>query len=146
LQQIKQTIAELPTLKRSQLLDLWQSQFGRPAAAGIRRELLIPVLAYRIQERAYGGLKKETLTRLRVLVASHDHNRSRSGSRIKLGTRFVRQWRGVSHEVTVVEDGFHYKGATHKSLSEIARQITGTHWSGPLFFGLKKRASQKGGK
>jgi hypothetical protein len=77
------------------------------------------------------------------LAEGFERNRDRaaktvsSSARIKPGTRLIRQWDGQTHQVTVAEEGFEYKGERYKSLSEIARLITGTRWSGPLFFGLK---------
>lgn len=148
LEEIQQRIKELPTLQRSQLLDLWLNNFGKPAPAGIRRELIIPILAYRLQEQAHGGLNKETIAKLRKIANDCDQKStsSRRSHRIKPGTRIVRHWNGKPHEVTVVNDGFLYRGTTYKSLSEIARQITGTRWSGPLFFGLKRRNTANGGQ
>jgi Protein of unknown function (DUF2924) len=146
LEDIHQRIKELPGLQRSQLLDLWRSNFSKTAPAGIRRELMIPILAYRIQERAYGGLTKEIILKLRKIAQELSRNPTALGRslRIKTGTRMVRQWKGQIHEVTVVNDGFLYRGTNYKSLSEIARQITGTRWSGPLFFGLKRRIAKNG--
>lgn len=148
MEDIRQRIKELPTLERPQLLDLWVTNFGKPAPLGIRRELMIPILAYRIQEQAHGGLKKETIARLRKITQGFEGRptSSRRSNRIKTGTRIVRQWGGKPHEVTVVNDGYLYRGTTYKSLSEIARQITGTRWSGPLFFGLKRRTAPNGGQ
>jgi hypothetical protein len=100
-----------------------------------------------LQEQAFGGLKPAYKRRLRQLAESFDRDSGRvakavsSSARIKPGTRLIRQWDGQTHQVTVAEDGFEYKGERYKSLSEIARLITGTRWSGPLFFGLKQ--SQK---
>lgn len=102
---------------------------------------MIPFLAYRIQEIAYGGLKPSTRSELRRITRGIE-NLSSSGAktiqpRIKPGTQIVRQWRGETHEVVVTESGYQYRHASYKSLSEIARNITGTRWSGPAFFGLK---------
>lgn len=142
---ISQKLAELPSLSRRQLLDLWQKLYRRPAPVGLRRELLIPFLAYRIQEKAYGGLKPSTRTELRriarLLESSPGRAKRLVRARIRPGTRFVRTWRGAAHEIFVADSGFEYRGTTYRSLSEIARKITGTRWSGPAFFGLNKRAS-----
>lgn len=102
---------------------------------------MIPFLAYRIQENAFGGLKASTRAELRR-IARGIGNTSSSGAqmrqpRIKPGTQIIRQWRGETHEVVVTESGYQYRQASYKSLSEIARNITGTRWSGPAFFGLK---------
>jgi hypothetical protein len=96
-----------------------------------------------LQEQAYGGLKPEIRRRLRELANSFNRNPKPAEKRlaapiqIKAGTRLIRQWEGKTHQVTVGESGFEYNGESYKSLSVIARLITGTRWSGPLFFGLK---------
>jgi|SRR5579862_1218387 len=139
---ISQEIAQLPGLSRQQLLDLWHKLYGRNAPPGIRRELMVPFLAYRLQEKAYGGLKPATRTKL--LRIAHALEKAPSSNQlivqpgIKPGTRIFRQWRGESHEVLVTESGYEYRGAKYESLSGIARKITGTRWSGPVFFGLKQ--------
>ena len=134
-------IERLPTLSRQQLLDLWLKQYGRAAPSGVRKSLLAPFLAYRLQEKAYGGLKPSTRAELRRIARAHEKGSDRTGSsfrsRMKPGTRIVRQWKGRSIEVSVTESGFEYGGAKYRSLSQIARKITGTQWSGPAFFGLK---------
>jgi hypothetical protein len=143
-EEIKKTLEELPRLERSKLLELWLANFGSKPAAGTRRELLVPILAYRIQERAYGGLKPETLARLRKIALALEKNPKAKiidNSGLNHGTRISRSWRGVTHEVTVSNGRFEYRDKTYKSLSEIARLITGTRWSGPRFFGLKKQSA-----
>ena len=146
--QITDQIAKLRTLSRSQLLDLWQKLYNKVAPPGIRREILIPFLAYRIQENAQGGLKPTTLAELRHIARHLERNRMSNGplvrTRIKTGTRLFRQWRGHTHEVLVTESGYEYRQVGYRSLSEIARNITGTRWSGPAFFGLKKTNSLGG--
>ena len=101
-----------------------------------------PILAYRIQEKAYGGLKPATQRRLSQLAESfEDGAPPKEMERVKPGTRLLREWRGQTHEVIATERGFQYRGQLHPSLSEIARHITGTRWSGPVFFGLRSRAA-----
>jgi hypothetical protein len=98
------------------------------------------MLAYRIQERAYGGLSPVTRKRLHQLARrlEADPNAKLCGEvRIKPGTRLIRDWRGQPHCVTVLENGYEYAGKRYPTLSQIARLITGTRWSGPLFFGLR---------
>ena len=128
------------SLSRPQLLELWLKVYGRAAPEGLRRELLVPFLAYRIQENALGGLKPSTISELRRIARDLEKPggsiESRSRSKIKSGTRLIRQWRGEGHEVGATESGFEYRGITYRSLSEIARKITGTRWSGPAFFKL----------
>jgi hypothetical protein len=133
-------IARLPTLSRRQLLDLWVKQYGRAAPSGVRKSLLVPFLAYRLQEKAYGGLKLSTRAELRRIARANEKGSNtistRLRSRIRPGTRIVRQWKGKSIEVSVTESGFEFGGTNYRSLSQIARKITGTQWSGPAFFGL----------
>ena len=143
---ITKVIAELPGLSRPGLLRLWYELFGTPANSGMRRELLIPCLAYRLQENAYGGPTLEQRMELRRATQALGTDSGRSlGMRIKPGTRILRKWREEMHEVLVTKRGYEYRGVCYKSLSVIARQITHTRWSGPAFFGLNKpcRSSQK---
>ena len=139
-------IVELPTLSRQQLLGLWQNLHRRAAPPGIRRELMIPFLAYKIQENAYGGLKPSTRAQLRRIA--RDHKNSAGSPKIKIqhklkaGTRIFREWRGETHEVVVTEAGYEYCGYHYRSLSEIARKITGARWSGPAFFRLNGARAQ----
>jgi hypothetical protein len=107
----------------------------------MRRSLLVPFLAYRLQERAFGSLKLSTGAELRrmarALEKGPDSAKPDLRPRIMPGTRIVRQWQGKTHEVSVTEPGFEYGGANYRSLSQIARKITGTRGSGPAFFELK---------
>jgi len=141
-------IAQLRALSRPQLLDMWQKLYDRAAPPGIRRELLVPFLAYRMQEHAYGGLKSSARSELRRIA--RDLEKSAGSTRlvlrpkIKAGTRLLREWRGQTHEVIATESGYEYRGVGYRSLSEIARKVTGTRWSGPAFFGLKNAKSGLG--
>ena len=141
-------IAKLPALSRQQLLDLWQKLYRRAAPDGIRRERMVPFLAYRMQENAYGGLQPATRSELRRIARNLERSSASKElvlqPRIKLGTRILRQWRGETHEVVVTRSGYEYRRASYRSLSEIARKITGTHWSGPAFFGLNSTSSVRG--
>lgn len=119
---------------------LWRQLFRRTAPPQIRRGLLIQILAYRIQEQAYGGLSPATRKRLSELahkLEANPHAELSGVPRIKPGTRLIRDWRGQSHRVTVLDNGYEYAGKRYSSLSQVARLITGTRWSGPLFFGLR---------
>ncbi len=109
--------------------------------------MLILAVAWKIQEQAFGGLSVATKRRLAELADGN--GRSAKGeesqtARLKPGARLVREWQGRTHTVTVTEDGFHWNGMTWRSLTKIAGEITGSHWSGPRFFGLKgSRADTK---
>jgi hypothetical protein len=102
------------------------------------RIVLLRALAYRIQEQTLGGLDRVTLRRLDRAAADLAGGRSPTQPRpkIKPGTRLLREWQGVVHEVIVLESSVHYRGEPWPSLSAVAREITGAHWSGPRFFGL----------
>lgn len=145
-QEVERQLAELPKLNREALQELWQGLFGKPPSPGLRRETLIPILAYRIQENAYGGLKESTARKLRELAEGFSNGRKLAVQpmiRPKIGTRYIREWNGKLHEVTVLEAGYEYNNRIYRSLSEIARVITGTKWSGPVFFGYKRPSQNK---
>jgi Protein of unknown function (DUF2924) len=103
------------------------------------RDLLIRGVGYRLQEIQHGGLGKSTRRKLKTL-AKMFHTEGRiapdPGLSLKPGARLVREWPGRTHIVTVTDDGFEYAGTTFPSLTKIAKKISGTHWSGPRFFGL----------
>lgn len=135
-------VAALPGKSTPELKAMWQDLFGT-SAPPYNRAFLIKRLAYRLQELAFGGLSKETEERLDSLAhdgvyANPAKMRRKVGNRPIAGTRLIREWQGVEHHVTVLDDGFEYQGRRYKSLSVIARTITGTRWSGPVFFGLRK--------
>jgi hypothetical protein len=139
--EISTKLQELPHLPKPELRALWQELLAKPAHPRLRRNLIIPILAYRIQENVYGGLKPSTRQRLQKLAAELEQNRKAPlllAPQLKPGTKLLRKWQGEMHEVLVADEGFEYRGKRHESLSEIARQITGTRWSGPLFFGVKR--------
>ena len=141
-QVVDRLLEQLPTMERKELLKLWHNLFDRVPCPALRRETLIPILAYRIQEKAFGGLKDSTVRKLRELAEGHagDAKSVQTSFRPKSGTRYVREYASKLHEFTVLDTGYEYDGTIYRSLSEIARAITGTQWSGPAFFGLKRRA------
>jgi hypothetical protein len=145
---ISKQIAKLPNFSRQRLLDLWQELYGRSAPPGIRRELMVPFLTYRLQEKAYGGLKPSTRAELRRIARSLENSTASPNLRIlpkiKTGTHILRKWKGEMHDVGVTEFGYEYRGSGFRSLSEIARKITGTRWSGPAFFGLRNGVRSEG--
>jgi hypothetical protein len=139
-QAVDRLLEQLPTMKRAELLKLWLNLFDRVPSPALRRETLIPILAYRIQEQAFGGLKESTVRKLCELAdkSAVGGTPVRNCLRPKIGTRYVREYDGKLHEVTVLEAGYEYENKTCRSLSEIARAITGTKWSGPAFFGQRR--------
>lgn len=120
----------------------------RGDAPQLSRDLLVLALGYRLQELEHGGLGKTVRRKLQTIAKSLRAT-GRVGSapslRLKTGARLVREWHGRAHTVTVTEDGFEYSGASYQSLSEVAKKITGAHWSGPRFFGLPSAAKDNGG-
>src|SRR3982074_675919 len=135
--------ATAPVLKAK-----WRALFGTEPPPYDRR-VLESRLAYRIQELAYGGLNKETVEWLRWLGRQYDGKlgekpKERSQRLPIAGTRLVREWHGIEHSVTVRGDDFEYQGRPYKSLSAIAREITGVRWNGWVFFGLKNHPGARG--
>lgn len=133
-------LARLPSLTRAELIESWESIYGSAPPCNISRSLMLRALAYRMQERASGGLKPATRRQLQKLAEGNSIN-VQPVAQVKPGTRLLREWHGVTHEVLVGEDGVQYRGHHYRSLSQVAQVITGARWSGPLFFGLKKRAA-----
>ncbi len=138
---VAERLAELEALGPVELRARWPEAFGRPAPKHMSRDLLLRALAYGVQEQAEGGLSKTALRHLRDLANPKGNSRQPSkppATRLRPGTRLLREWHGEVHQVTVLDDGFDYRGDRFASLSRIARAITGTRWSGPAFFGLRK--------
>jgi hypothetical protein len=138
---LSRDLAALPDLALDALKERWQALYGNPPPSRLGRTLMMRGIAYRLQEQALGGLGPATRRRLARAAEEIGAGRTPSSvpTAIKPGTRLLREWQGVVHEVIMLEDGVQYRGQTWKSLSAVAREITGTRWSGPLFFGLKER-------
>ncbi|MCQ0971456.1 DUF2924 domain-containing protein [Paracoccus sp. TK19116] len=140
-------LAALRTATTPDLKQQWRDLFDSEPPS-FNRRYLESRLAYRIQELAYGGLKSETVRRLERLGEELDGG-DRKKSRIRAdampitGTKLIREWQGVDHAVTVTADGFEWQGRPYKSLSAIARAITGTRWNGWVFFGLKNHRGRR---
>ena len=136
---LSEQIASLPSLNKTQLLAIWAENFSKDPPPNLRKELMVPILAYRMQEREIGGLSHGARRRLREVAASlntEKPSQEKPDSAPQTGTRLLRMWHGEMHEV--IGNGNLYRGQTYSSLSKIAREITGTRWSGPLFFGVRK--------
>jgi len=145
--ELPQRLASLPAMARDDLVTEWRRQFRADPPDRIRRDLLELAIAWKLQEKALGGLKKSDVTELRDLAEALGETgdiRRVKNPKLKPGARLVREWGGATHEVTVVDDGFLWNGEVRKSLSAIAEEITGAHWSGPRFFGLTSRAKPAG--
>jgi hypothetical protein len=128
------------TPSRPEMIEVWVKAYGRPPPKGISTRLLTYAYHYNKQVRDLGGLKKSSLRQLRRYAPSTEPDRkdarSPLASKPAVGTRLVREWRGKTHMVDIEEGGFVYEGKSYRSLSAIARTITGARWSGPRFFGL----------
>ena len=139
--------AEIERLAGLPLKDLraaWAAEFRREPPRGLWRDLLLRTLAWRLQEKAFGGHDKATL---RLLEA---HGQKRAGDqrcqRLQAGMVVVREFGGMRHTVTIAPEGFVWHEKTHSSLSGIARIIAGANWNGPRFFGLREDRGTKGDK
>ena len=133
-------IAALPAMKKAQLLQVWERTFPTPPSAKLRRELMVPILAYRMQEVVHGGLSRTARTRLQRLIDERPTSSARvrkERSASQPASKLIRSWRGEIHEVLITTGGYVYRGETFRKLSPIAKRITGTQWSGPAFFGTK---------
>jgi len=142
--QLAQEIKRVAALGVPALRQRWAALFGDDPSPSLGRVLLIRAIAYRLQEKSFGGLKPST-QRLLDRVAdnrSNDAPLDIPKPRASAGTVLIREWRGASHRVTVLDSDVVYQGRRYKSLSQVARAITGSRWSGPLFFGLKRRARE----
>ena len=130
-------LARLPQLSGEDLKQEWARRYGAPAPS-LSPDLLRLGIGYRLQEAKLGGVSRSTRSLLRQVAAREGKANDRKPLPRKLtpGTRLVRDWHGVGHTVAVLEDGFEYEGRHWKSLTAIARAITGTHWNGNRFFGL----------
>ncbi|UXY16966.1 DUF2924 domain-containing protein [Chitiniphilus purpureus] len=132
-------LAALPSLPMAELWQVWDQYFGR-RPVNPNRAFIESRIAYKIQEEAFGGLSHSTRQRLEAIGAKHSKIKLRARPRdisFAPGTVLLREWGERTHKVVVTAEGlFEYEGNTFKSLTAVARQITGTHWSGPLFFGL----------
>ncbi len=127
-------LADLEALSTAELRARWEQVFNHTAPTRASRDLLLRALAYHIQERSEGGLSKSTRRRLATLAGLNGENReavSLQRARLKPGSRLIREWRGQVYRVTVLDDGFEWRGNRYASLSQIARAITGARWSTP---------------
>lgn len=122
---------------RKDLLERWQDLFGKPPPKGLSSPFLRRFLAFELQARRRGGLPKTFRRDLSRETSTRTKARTPA---LRPGSRLLREWNGATHVVDVLEDGYLWQGERHRSLSAIARAITGTHWSGPRFFGLHARS------
>ncbi len=135
---VAELLARLNDLTLDELRAEWRRLY-RSAPPRLSRDLMRRAIAYRIQEKAFGGLSAASKRKLKDHATQIEiTGRVRPDSRpvVRSGARLVREWNGRTYTVTVTEDGFEYGGKTYRSLTKVARVITGAHWSGPRFFGL----------
>jgi Protein of unknown function (DUF2924) len=140
----REALAHLPEFTLSELRQQWRALYNSDASAHLSRELLVRAIAYRMQEVAHGGLRPQWQRELRQIAQEFKKTGAANlppRPELKPGTRLVREWRGRTYDVLVLDGGFSWQGAHYHSLSALATKITGTRWSGPLFFGLKANRS-----
>ncbi len=130
---LAQMLAGLEDQSRMELVDRYRELFKCPPPKGLSRRLLILSIGYEMQAKRYGSRRPRTRTTLKGASATASNGPSK---KLKPGTRLIREWKGASHVVEVTEAGFVWNGCSHRSLSAVARAITGARWSGPRFFGL----------
>lgn len=138
------TLARLAELPAAELKAEWLRRYGAPAP-NLSPELLRLGVGYKLQEQRQGGLARPTRTLLRQLAirSAPPDTPGPTPRKLTPGTRLVRDWHGVGHTVTVLDEGFEYGGRQWTSLSAIAKAITGAHWNGPVFFGLTARKAKR---
>ena len=130
-------VAEIEVMERPGLVALWQDLFGGLPPKSLSRPVLRRILAFEVQARSRGGLPRGFVAKLERAAGEVAPKRS---PKMQPGARLLREWNGVTHVVDVTEQGYRWREQTWRSLSVIAREITGAHWSGPRFFGLTGRA------
>ena len=136
---IAEEVAALASLTHQELRIAWRHYYKQYPPKFLNRDLIELGVAWKIQERAFGGLDSSTKRRLDRLAdeleAKHDIKKPKL-IQLRPGARLIREWRGQTHEVLVVTDGYIWTGKTYRSLTKIAKEITGTQWSGPRFFAI----------
>jgi hypothetical protein len=136
----KEALSRLPTLDIGELRQQWRALYKTQVPPSLSRELLVRAVAHRMQEVALGGLRREPrrqLLRIAQQFKQTGEAAIRARPELKPGTRLMREWQGRTYDVLVLDYGFSWQNTHYRSLSAVARKITGTAWSGPLFFGLK---------
>ena len=136
----REALSRLPQLDLGELRQEWRALYKAEASPHLSRELLVRAVAYRMQEIALGGLGPGRQRQLRQIAQQFKETGAANTPRrpeLKPGTRLVREWQGRTYELLVLDRGFSWQGTHYRSLSALAGKITGTAWSGPLFFGLK---------
>ena len=133
---LESLIADISAFERAECLDRWREVFGRPPPKYLSPQFMTRVLIWETQNEALGGVSVQITRRLNQIASGKT-----LPATTKPGSHLIREWNGVTHVVDVVEGGFLWSGQRYRSLSPIARAITGTRWNGSLFFGLRNRRS-----
>ena len=139
---VAKELARLSALTIFELRGEWRRLHRMPPPMRFSRDLLTRGISYKLQERAYGGLSTATARKLERASADplgRGAVKPAPPISLKSGTRLVREWRGVTHTVLIHADGIEWRGQRYRSLSVVAREITGARWSGPRFFGLRRQ-------
>ena len=137
---LEDEIARLRGLDLAGLQARWRTMFGRRAPAHLPKHLLLRIVAYRLQAEVHGDLDPASVRALDRLAKTGSDKSAPlpQASSVRPGTLLVREWDGVLHRVMALDEGFAWNGTSYRSLSEVARAITGTRWNGPRFFGLRE--------
>ena len=139
---VEEQLTALTQMPSHKLREYWRKIYRAEPPRRIPRDLLMRAAAYQIQESVYGGLDRKIKRRLRSLARALETDGRlplSSGPSLKPGAKLIREWHGRTYRVAVLEDGFEFDGERYRSLSKIAREITGAHWSGRRFFGLTQK-------
>lgn len=136
-------LADLPHLTREELACLWLDLIGTPVPKSLSQPLMLRFVAFELQARDQDGLPHGFVERLARTVSESGRGKA-PPAKLRAGGRLLREWNGTTHVVDVVDGGFVWRGETYASLSAIAKEITGAHWSGPRFFGTARKADQGG--
>ncbi len=146
---VERQVLGLQDLTTEQLKDAWKEGLGTEPPAIRSREILLRLLAWRLQSGSLGGLDAPTELKLRKIAKAFERDGSyepKIRRDLSPGVVLMREWKGVTHKVTVTASGFQHQGKGYRSLSDIARTITGTRWSGPRFFGLEQKTAGETGR
>ncbi len=137
-------VRDIPGMSKEELLEHWAKLARKPPPKIRSKRLLVYAVAWELQARREGGLVGDTRRRLAASMGEGGPSRAKAQQRpiLRPQSRLVRRWGGRDYEVVVLPKGFLYEGRTYRSLSQIAREITGTRWNGPAFFGLRKPAAE----
>ena len=139
-------VVDLAKLSIANLRAVWLECVGQLPPKRMSRDLMVRGIAYKLQEHRFGGLSKSalrTIARLQQTQEFSDKSQPVRSISMKPGSKLIRDWRGTTHTVLVLDNGYEWQGELYRSLTHIANAITGAHWSGPRFFGLAKRAARR---